>query len=176
MPGRSLRMRSNAARTLGEIGTSDSRRAVPLCVVLLACSGSDTVGPEPPVLVPTTISLSETSLSFASLGDTRQLQATVRDQNGKAMTGVAVARASSDGSVATVSGNGLVTPVVHGSATITAVIQAASATASVSVSQVASSISVDPGSLEFWAFGYSKALASTVLDAGGSEIPGPVPG
>ena len=113
-------------------------RYIRLTAVLLltACGDGGTTPtspPTPPTPVATSITLSATTLSFASLGQTQQLSATVKDQNGATMSGASVTWSSSSASVATVSSTGLVTSVANGSATITATSGSASGTASVSV-------------------------------------------
>ena len=74
------------------------------------------------------------------MGETRQLSATVKDQNGNAMTGVSVSWSTSDPSVATVSSAGLVTATANGMATITGTSGSASATASVTVQEEAAAL------------------------------------
>ena len=102
-----------------------------------SCGGDDTpTAPAPtPTPVATSITLSEASLSFTSLGATSQLSATVTDQNGATMASATVTWATSDAGVATVSSTGLVTSVTYGTATITATSGSASATATVIVTQ-----------------------------------------
>ena len=116
-----------------------------------SCGGEDTpTAPTPtPTPVATSITISEASLSFASLGDTTQLSATVKDQNGATMAGVTVAWATSNDAVATVSSTGLVTSVADGAVTITATSGSASATASVTVAQEAAALSLPDSTLMF---------------------------
>ena len=145
-------------------------------LLLLACGDGGTTPtspPTPPTPVVTSITLSATSLSFASLGQTSQLSATVKDQNGATMSGASVSWSSSAASVATVSSTGLVTGVANGSATITVTSGSASANANASIQQVAVSITLSPDSLVFAAPGDTATVTATVLDAGGSEIPSP---
>jgi hypothetical protein len=62
-----------------------------LCLLLLgSCGGEDTPAAPTPIPVTTSITLSVTSLSFASLGAISQLSATVKDQNGATMSGATV--------------------------------------------------------------------------------------
>ena len=75
---------------------------------------------EPGTLVPTTIVVSPAAATLQSLGETVQLAATVRDQNGQAMAGVSIWWTSGDPAVATVDASGLVTAVANGAATVTA--------------------------------------------------------
>ncbi len=146
-----------------------------IAVLLLAACGdggtTPTSPPTPPTPVATSITLSATTLSFASLGETSQLSATVKDQNGATMSGASVSWATSSASVTTVSSTGLVTAVANGSATITAASGSASANASASIQQVAVSITLSPDSLVLAAVGDTATVTATVLDASGSEIP-----
>jgi hypothetical protein len=116
-----------------------------------SCGGEDTpTTPTPtPTSVATSITLSEVSLSVASLGATSQLSATVKDQNGATMAGVTVAWATSNDAVATVSSTGLGTSVADGTVTITAISGSASATASVTVAQEAATLSLSDSTLMF---------------------------
>ena len=111
--------------------------AVVFSLLLGSCGGdSSPTAPTPtptPTPVATSITLSPTSLSFISIGATKQLSATVKDQNGATMGGASVSWASSAASVATVSSSGSVTSVADGTATITATSGSASGTAAVTV-------------------------------------------
>ena len=53
-----------------------------LLLLLASCGGEDSPTTPMPELVATSVTLSATSLSFASLGETTQLSATANDQNG----------------------------------------------------------------------------------------------
>ena len=142
-------------------------------LLLLACGdGEPTAPPTPPTPVATSITLSATTLSLSSLGETQPISATVKDQNGATMSGASVTWSSSAASVATVSSTGLVTSVADGSATITATSGSASANASASIQQVAVSITLSPDSLVFAAPGDTATVTATVLDAGGTVIAG----
>lgn len=55
---------------------------------------------DPPTPAATTVTLSPTTLSFSALGETQQLTATARDQNGATMSGASVTWASSASTVA----------------------------------------------------------------------------
>ena len=105
-------------------------------LLLLACGDGGTTPTSPPTPatpVATSITLSETTLSFSSLGETSQLSATVKDQNGATMSGATVTWSSSSASVATVSSTGLVTAIASGSATVTATSASLNAASSVTV-------------------------------------------
>ena len=86
-----------------------------------ACGDGTTEPPTPPPDPPrpTTVTVTPATTPLTALGATVQLSAEVRDQNGRAMAGAAVAWSSSATSVATVDGSGLVTATGNGIATIT---------------------------------------------------------
>ena len=122
--------------------------AVLFSLLLWSCGGdssptASTPTASTPTPVATSITLSVTSLSFASFGATSQLSATVKDQNGTTMSGASVTWSSSNTAVATVLANGLVTAISVGSATILAQSGSVSAMASVTVAQTAASLSAN---------------------------------
>ncbi|MBM4184977.1 MAG: hypothetical protein FJ207_12310 [Gemmatimonadetes bacterium] len=80
---------------------------------LVACGGSGNggTGPTP---TPASITLSSTTVNFASLNQTQSLTATVRDAGGATISGATVTWSTSVASVATVSSGGLVTAVSNG--------------------------------------------------------------
>jgi surface protein len=128
--------------------------------------------PTPPSTpVATSITLSETSLSFASLGDTTQLAATVTDVNDEVIDGATVTWAATGGA-ATVSSAGLVTPVANGTATVTATSGSASATATVTVSQAAASVELSDTVLSFTSLGDTTQLTATVTEANDALVDG----
>ena len=142
-------------------------------LLLLACGDGGTTPTTPPTTptpVATSITLSATSLSFASIGATQQLSATVKDQNGANMSGASVSWATSSASVATVSSSGLVTSVANGTATVTATSGSANGTAAVTVAQAAASIVLSDTLLSFSAPGDTIRLTATVKDDNGHEM------
>jgi uncharacterized protein YjdB len=146
------------------------RRLVSLSVfapLLVSCSGGDSPA-DPPV--PTSISLSATSIGFTVLGATRLLTATVKDQNGATILGASVTWSSSNGQVARVSPSGMVTSVANGTATITASSGSALGTVEVAVQQVAATITLSPSSLSFQSIGAVQQLTATVKDQAGSTF------
>ena len=142
-------------------------------LLLLACGDGGTTPTTPPTTptpVATSITLSAASLSFASLGETKQLSAAVKDQNGSAMTGASVSWSTSDASVATVSSAGLVTAAANGTATITVTSGSASSTASATVAQVAASIELIQTELTFTSQGETRQIDFMVKDANDHPI------
>jgi Bacterial Ig-like domain (group 2)/Leishmanolysin len=104
-------------------------RSTGLSWVVLAVAACGGGGTDPKV--PSTISISPSSVSFTAIGQTQQLSPTIKDERGNALTGVTVTWTSSNNNVATVSPTGLVTAHSAGSAQITA--QAGAATALVQI-------------------------------------------
>ncbi|MHB1194470.1 MAG: Ig-like domain-containing protein [Longimicrobiales bacterium] len=142
-----------------------------LALLLVSCSGSD-IPTQPPTPVATTITLSASSLSFTSLGQSQQLTATVADQKGQLMASANVAWTSSSTAVVNVSAAGLVTSVGIGTASISATSGSASANVSASVQQLPASVSVSPDSLVLRAPGDTATLKARVQDGGGADVVG----
>lgn len=114
-----------------------------LTVGLYACGGGDTPV-DPPV--PTTVTVTPSEVSFASVGDTEQLSARVYDQHGSAMANVRVQWSSIRPAVAVVElGSGLVTSSGNGTTTITARAGGAAGQATVTVEQVPTGIEAARG-------------------------------
>ena len=141
----------------------------------VAACGDDTTAPAPPPPpppppVPSTVTVTPSAATLAALGDTVRFTVEVRDQDGRAMPGAAVAWTSSDASVATVDDSGLAMAVGNGTATITAASGAASGTATVTVEQSAASVAVSPDSVAL-AVGDTVRLSAEVRDQNGRAMP-----
>ena len=139
-----------------------------LCnVAIVACGGDAPV--DPPVATSVTVTPSEAS--FASVGETEQFTARVFDQHGNAMTGARVQWSTIHPTVANVDlGSGLVTSVGNGATTLTARAGSASAQASLSVEQVATGIEAARGDGEVGFIGEPLPVspAALVVDANGN--------
>ena len=150
-------------------------RRIEVClpVLLLACGSGDTTAP-PPAPTPAVVSITPPEATLAALGQTVQLTATVHDQNGAPMTGVALNWASSDGGVATVNAFGLVTAIRNGGSIITAAVQGGgpSATATVTVMQQVSEVRLSPTSETLRSLGDTLRLSAETLDASSSPVAG----
>jgi len=111
------------------------RQLVGVVLLLSACGGDSTTGPNSDTLTPTatSVELSHSEVTFDSLAATTQFTATVKDQNGQTMADATISWFTSNSLVTTISSTGLVTSVANGQATITATSGSASATASVTV-------------------------------------------
>jgi len=103
-------------------------------LALLAACGSTS----PPT--PSSIVLSEVSVTLGAVGATHTLTATVKDKSGQTISGAAVTWASDNASVATVNASGVITSVANGTAHVTATSGSASASATVTVTQLAAQL------------------------------------
>src|SRR5256885_12321998 len=103
-----------------------------LTIALAACKGT-----EPFVPVATTLHVAPSSLSFTSLGATRQVVAVVLDQRADTIRHASVGWSSDNSGVATVSAFGFVTAVGNGSAHAVATTGGLSAQVTVSAAQAA---------------------------------------
>ena len=157
-----------------------------MAVVLLgglACGDGSTTPPSPPPPAPpvaTTVAVTPVSASLSSIGETVQLSAEVRDQNGRAMSGASIAWTSADMAVATVDASGLARAAGNGTATVTATSGSASGSATVSVEQSVAVVSVEqsvavvsvtPDTAEL-VVGDTVRLSAAALDALGNEVAG----
>ena len=151
-----------------------------LSMLLLAGCGGETTtspssGPGSSTTTPvaTTIELSESTLTFSSLGASTQLTATVKDQSNASMAGASVSWATSSGAVVTVSSSGLVTSVGNGTATVTATSGSADGTTAVTVAQAAADIVLSDTLLSFSAPYDTIRITATVTDDSSDEISSP---
>ena len=139
---------------------------------VLSC-GDGAVEPPPPPPDPpraTTVTVTPATAELTALGQTVRFTAEVRDQNGLAMAGAAVAWSSGDPSVATVDASGLVTAAGNGTATITASAGSASGAATVTVMQSPDSVAVLPVDATLAALGDTLRLAAEAFDANGRAV------
>ena len=136
-----------------------------------ACGDGGTEPPAPPPDPPrpTTVTVTPATAELTALGETVQLQAEVRDQNGQVMAGAAVTWASSSAAVATVSAAGLVTAAGNGTATITATAGGVSGTATVTVAQEVSAVAISPAA-DTLVVGDTLRLAAEATDANGHTV------
>ena len=144
-----------------------------LALVLAVACGDDGTGPTPQrrVPVPTTVLVTPASVTMAAIDDTTRFSADVRDQDGGAMTGVAVNWLSDDLHVATVNATGRATATGNGTATITARVGGVSGTAAVTVEQEVAGITVSPDS-SVLVVGETLPLKVSVVDGNGHSVEG----
>ena len=149
--------------------------AAGLCAAVwtYACGDGATEPPTPPPDPPrpTTVAVAPATVRLTALGETEQLTAEVRDQNGNAMAGAAVSWASNADSVATVSASALVTAAGNGTATITATAGSASGSAMVTVAQEVSAVAVTPAADTLVA-GDTLRLTAEAADANAHTVAG----
>ncbi|MXV96752.1 MAG: hypothetical protein F4Y07_07040 [Gemmatimonadetes bacterium] len=121
---------------------------------------------------PTAITVTPSSATLSSLGETGTFRAQITDQNGVSFPGT-VTWSSSDMGVFTVA-SGVVTAVANGSGTLTASYQSISGTASVTVRQAPAAVSVISGGSQQGMAGrqLAEAVVVRVDDAGGSAVEG----
>lgn len=141
-------------------------------IIGVAAMGSCADGPtEPATPVVASVEIAPVSDTLEALGATRQLSATARDAEGRAITGKSFTWSSAAPSVATVSeSGGLVTAVGNGEATITASVDGVSGSTLMAVSQRVSTVVVSPASADFTTVGVNEQLAASASDANGSPI------
>jgi Leishmanolysin/Bacterial Ig-like domain (group 1)/Bacterial Ig-like domain (group 2) len=127
-------------------------------------------GTEPKV--PTSASLSASTVSLAAIGQTVQLAATITDQNGNAIGSPELVWTSASAAVVTVSSSGLVTATGNGTTVVTVSAGSASAHADVSVAQVPSQVQKVAGDGQTATPGQPVAVPLTVQvnDASGSPV------
>ncbi|MCS5703650.1 MAG: Ig-like domain-containing protein, partial [Acidobacteria bacterium] len=85
------------------------------------------------IQTPTSLELSDTVISFYSLGDTTRIRATVRDENQNLINDSPVVWTTSDSSVAGISSGGLIRAYAVGSVTITATLESLQAEARITI-------------------------------------------
>ena len=149
--------------------------AVGLCAALwtYACGDGATepAAPAPDPPRPTTVTVGPATARLTALGETVQLTAEVRDQNGQVMAGAAVNWASSAAAVATAGATGLVTAAGNGTAAITATAGSASGSATVTVAQEVSTVTVTPAADTVVA-GDTLRLPAEAADGNGHLVAG----
>src|SRR2546429_6377185 len=133
--------------------------------------------PPPPPAPVATVTVSPASASL-TVGQSVQLNATLKDASGNVLNGRTVSWASGTSGVATVSGSGLVTGVAAGTATITATSEGKSGTATVTVTSLpppppapVASVVVSPASASV-PVGATVQLTASLKDASGNVLTG----
>jgi len=142
--------------------------AVAALAAFAACSKST----EP--AVPQSVTISPASLSFSSKGATRQLAATVKDQNGGTIQGASVTWSTGNSAVATVTSGGLAASVGNGTTQITAQAGAVSGSVTVTVAQSAFFVTKVGGDNQSGTVGaqLAQALAAQVTDSLANPVSG----
>lgn len=165
------------------VGRSPFAYILTFTIVLFgaSCTGSTEVCREGDALgcgttnttpVATSVTVSAASLTLTSIGQTQQLTAIVRDQNGQTMASVTVTWSSSNLGVVSVDNSGFVTAVANGTATITAAAGSAIGTASASVAQEVQVVTLSPSSATLTAIAETVQLTATAEDGNGNPVTG----
>lgn len=152
-----------------------NRLPVALALAGLASFGCKSTS-APPTPVATSIGVSVTTVDIAALGASAAVTATVRDQDGNAMSGQTVTWASTNTGVATVTGSatGTITGVANGATTVTATSGSLSAQVAVNVTQVTSQIVKISGDTQAGTVGQAlgQPLVVEQRDSRGNPVPG----
>jgi len=123
------------------------RRQVAVCLLFVAAAcGGDTTAPPPQV--PTSIAVQPRQWTFTSLGESKSIVATVKDQHGDSIHGSSIVWHSSNESVVTVTSSGLATSVANGAAEIIATAGTATTQVEITVAQVAHALIKVSGDLQ----------------------------
>ena len=136
-----------------------------------SCGDDPAVEPTPDPPSPAVLVVTPETVLFTALGDTLRLAAEVRDQQGRPMSGAAVAWTSSNASVAAVAQSAVVRAVAPGAATITATSGTVSGVARITVRQDVASVGVSPHVASL-VVGDTVCLTAEARDANGNAVPG----
>jgi uncharacterized protein YjdB len=126
-------------------------------------------------IVVLTLSVSPTSRTFTRIGQTQDFTVTATDSNANPIANPGVTWVSRDNAVATVSTTGTATSVADGSTYVVATATSDATkrdSAVATVNAVANAVTVTPSSVVFGALGSTRQLTASVLDSGGTTIPG----
>src|SRR5580704_8033463 len=124
------------------------------------------------VSIPMSLVLTPPMVNLTGVGQSMQLQKTVKDDNGAAVVGQVVMFNSSDANVAAVDNNGMVRAIGAGSAVITARTAALTATSKATVAMpVFDKIEIKPAKPLALAVGKSEHLTAGAT-AAGKDVPG----
>ena len=126
--------------------------------------------PAPPATVATRIDIAPETANLAAIGETIQLRATVKDQNGAAISGAAVTWSSGNTAVARVNATGLVTAAGNGTAQVTARSGNLNTRVTVTVTQTGTQIAINPGASLLGAIGDTLQLVVVGLDSNGNAV------
>ncbi|HEY6829916.1 MAG TPA: Ig-like domain-containing protein, partial [Gemmatimonadaceae bacterium] len=137
--------------------TSEGKSGTATIIVLAVPVGSVTVTPSPATVV---------------AGQTLQLTATVKDQNGVVVTDRTVSWSTNNASLATVSPTGLVSATNPGNVVITATSEGKSGSTTVTITPApVASVTVSPASASV-VQGQTQGLTATLKDAAGNVLTG----
>ena len=121
---------------------------------------------------PAIVTIMPGSVTLTAIGETVQLNATIKDAKDQTVPGATVTWQSSNPSVAEVNSSGLVTARANGTATITATSGGESTSVTITVAQALSTIAINPASATLVAIGETLQLSTMVKDAKDQIITG----
>lgn len=142
--------------------------ALVLAGSLAACGGDSPSAPA----VPAKITLSQTSIELAALGDSVAVTASVVDEAGAPMPEVPVEWRSSNDRIASVSSTGVIVSTGNGSARIMALAGGVTAEVNVRIQQVAVGLEFSLDTIRINALTATQPLGARLVDAKGSEVSG----
>ncbi|MEY3701158.1 MAG: hypothetical protein RI891_450, partial [Gemmatimonadota bacterium] len=150
------------------------RTARLLSVALLVGLGIHACSSPTEPLKATTMTLSASGLTLDAIGATSTVTATINDQKGKVMVGVAPTWSSNAATVATVSPTGVISAVGNGTAQITATVETITQTVTVTVQQAPVSPIAVAGNAQTAKVltALPQALQVKIEDRLGNAIPG----
>jgi len=163
---------SSSANNIATVSQAGVVTAVALGTATITATSEGKSGTSTVTVVPVPVGSVVVSPSTNPLhvGQTVQLQTTVKDQNGTTVTNRVVTWGSSDNTIATVNATGKVTAVGAGTATITATSEGKSGTATVTVTLVpVGSVAVSPSAPNV-VIGTTQTLTATVKDQNGTTV------
>lgn len=112
------------------------------------------------------------SSTLRALGETVQLAALARDEDGREIPGKTFVWSTSDERVAALSATALLTAVSNGQATVSATTDGVAGTAVIHVAQAVAAVQVTPGNGVLTALGQTLQLAAAANDARGNAVAG----
>lgn len=125
-------------------------------------------------IVIASVTLAPTSRTFTRIGQAQTFTPTARDSLNNIVANPGITWTSRNSSFVGVNASGVATSVADGATYVvaTATSSGVKDSALVTVSAVANGVSITPPSVAFGAIGSSRQLAASVLDSGGTAIPG----
>jgi hypothetical protein len=151
-----------------------SRQLGRLVAFALPILGACEIMSEPPRVATSITITPATTIPLAAIGATRQLTATVKDQNGDTLANARVVWTTSNAALVAVNATGLATAVAIGSAQITATSGSVNASVTIAVEQMAAQLVKVSGDSQTATVGraLTQPIVVQVNDAGGHAVAG----
>jgi len=145
--------------------------SVTIIAAVFACGTDDLESPSDRLVSAVIVSLPRDTLT--SLGESIQLTAEVRDEDGAAMQGRTVTWAVSDTGVVILSSSGTALAMANGTTTVTATVDGVMGTATLVVWQEVTEITMVAGADTIYALGEELPITVTARDSGGRIVVDP---